>query len=147
MDPIPLKKIYYDPLARGPWCRTPYPNHPWGCPNIKKGCIADRPDFKDIVELYHWFAVVEEFDLKKHAEKMKVHNVFWTERQCRNPLYWQGGVRKRLREKAQALGGDIILDIPEASGVDVFKTMVEVGIVLERKPDIVRKVMLIGRKI
>jgi hypothetical protein len=147
---IPLKTIYYDVRARGPWCRFPYPGHPHGCPNIKKGCLADRPDFKTIADLYEWSAVIEEFDLKSHAEYMKAriwadHKKEWTDRQCRNPLYWQGGVRKRLREKAEALKGDIVLDIPEACGIDVFKTMASVGIILERKPDTVRKVMLVGK--
>jgi hypothetical protein len=41
--------------------------------------------------------------------------------------------------------GDIVLDIPEACGINVFETMANVGIVLERKPDIVTKVMIVGR--
>ena len=72
----------------------------------------------------------------------------WTDRQCRNPLYWQGGVRKRLREKAQKVANispnSIILDIPEACGIDIFETMVRIGIKLERNPDIVKKVMIVG---
>ena len=72
----------------------------------------------------------------------------WSDRQCRNPIYWQGGVRSRLMKKAQRLNGDIILDIPEASGVDVFKTMAEVNIILEKShPNIVRKVMIVGFEI
>ena len=89
--------------------------------------------------------MVEEFDLKAHAAKMLKKLPDWSDRQCRNPLYWQGGVRSRLRKKANALNGDIVLDIPEACGIDVFLTVAEVGIVLERKPDIVRKVMIVGR--
>ena len=37
-----------------------------------------------------------------------------------------------------------MLDIPEACGVDVFATMAKIGVMLERNPRIVRKVMLIG---
>jgi len=67
---------------------------------------------------------------------------------CRNLLYWQGGVRSRLKKKTYAKyrQGDIVLEIPEAHGIDVFKTMALFGIELERNPDVVRKVMIIGRK-
>jgi hypothetical protein len=105
-----------------------------------------RTDFALLPKDIRWVAIIETFDLKAHAEKMKAKHPHWSERQCRNPLYWQGGVRKRLREKAEKLNGDIILDIPEACGVEVFETMKLVGINLERKPDIVKKVMFVGWK-
>ncbi len=155
---IPLKTVIYDPFARnGTWCRAPYENHPKGCPNFIKGCTAKRPDFREIADQYVWFAVTETFDLKAHAERMKAKHPHWTERQCRNPLYWQGAARSSLKRQALAnagqlncLGsganGDIVLDIPEACGINVFETMALVGVILERKPDIVIKVMLIGKK-
>lgn len=165
---IPLETIIYDPFARnGTWCRSPYENHPKGCPNFTKGCTAKRPDFKTIADQYDWFAVTETFDLKAHADKMKAKHPeqikngkvvpAWTERQCRNPLYWQGTVRSSLKRQALAevgqlncLGseanGNIVLDIPEACGVNVFETMALVGVILERKPDVVIKVMLVGKK-
>src|SRR5208337_4592264 len=131
MTPLayPLKEVIYNHEARGPWCASPYAGHPHGCPNLVKGCTTRRPDFLSIGENYNWCAVVEEFNLKSHAEYMKAkiwaeHQKEWTDRQCRNPLYWQGGVRKRLREKAQRIAStspnSIILDIPEACGVEVF---------------------------
>jgi len=69
----------------------------------------------------------------------------WSDRQCRNPLYWQGGVRKRLKEKCRAFGCNIILDIPEACGVEVFETMKNAGVIIDRHPETVIKVMLVGR--
>jgi hypothetical protein len=39
------------------------------------------------------------------------------------------------------------LDIPEACGINVFETMANVGIVLEKKPQTVIKVMIVGRKL
>jgi len=155
-EPILLKTVHYDPMARGPWCRSPYHNHPNGCPNFPK-CIQAREDFRELAKRYPvWYAVVETFDLKAHALDMMAKHPerigkkgqilpAWTEQQGRTPIYWQGGVRKRLREKARALHGNVILDIPEAHGIDVFSTMAEVGIILERTPNIVRKVMLVGR--
>lgn len=149
---IPLTLIAYDSRARnGDWCCNPYPGHPHGCPNFSKGCTTIT-DFTKYMDTYLWYAVVEEFDLKAHAAAMKEKHPGWSERQCRNPLYWQGGVRKRLREKAERLDpklhewGHMYHSIPEAAGVDVFKTMLHVGIILDRHPDIVRKVVFVGIK-
>lgn len=144
IDVFHLEKIVADKRARGAWCATPYPGHPHGCPNLKTECIQDRPDFLSIAQDYNWYAITERFNLKDHAAKMKVKYPDWSERQCRNPLYWQGGVRKRLREKCDAWGWDILLDVPEACGIDVFRTMEKVGVHLERKPDMVIKVMIVG---
>ena len=153
---IPLKTVHYDPAARGLWCRSPYPNHPKGCPNFPK-CIQERPDFKVIADKYRWYAVVEIFNLADHMQIMKERHPLWTERQCRNPLYWQEGVRAKLRAKAELVAGqrnqyghylkneNIILDIPEACGINVFETMEGIGITLERtSPLTVKKVMLVG---
>lgn len=149
---IPLEKIIVDPMARdGTWCCHPYPGHPHGCPNFPKGCTKISFDHPRIGGHYtRWFAVVEEFDLDAHAAMMKAKHPEWSDRQCRNPLYWQGGVRKRLKEKAWRLWpklrewGNIYTPIPEAWGVEVFETMQLVGVIIERHPGIVRKVAFIG---
>ena len=144
---VPLTEVVYDPKARdGRWCTLPYPNHQKGCPNFPR-CTKSRKDFQDYIG-YNWFAVIEEFDLKSHADRMKKRHPHWTERQCRNLLYWQGGVRSRLRKKAQKFSfvGDIILDIPEANGVDMFRTMANHGIIIKRdKPMNIKKIMLVGK--
>jgi hypothetical protein len=145
---IKLETIVYNIFARnGNWCCSQYENHPHGCPNFKKGCTKTRPDFKEISNSYTWYAVIETFDLKAHAERMKIKHPHWTERQCRNPLYWQGTVRANLRNKTVVMQGDIVLDIPEACGINVFETMKKVGIILERKPDTVRKIMVVGKRL
>ncbi|MCK9591419.1 MAG: hypothetical protein M0Q91_05350 [Methanoregula sp.] len=165
-DAIELEHIIYDPSARnGKWCCAPYENHPHGCPNFTKGCTSKRPPFTELISKYdHWYAVVEIFNLKAHAEKMRADHPehigkngkiisAWTERQCRNPLYWQGTVRHNLKLKAERLNDyfeyfygsrGFLLDIPEANGINIFETMAKVGIILERKPDIVKKVMIVG---
>lgn len=143
---LKLDEVVYDPRARGAFCKHEYEGHRKGCPNWPV-CIEKRPDFKEFGHLYEWYAVMEVFDLKAHAEKMKLAHPGWGDRMCRNLLYWQGGVRKRLYQKAVNAGLDIILDIPEANGIEVFLTMAKVGVTLERKPDTVVKVMLVGRKI
>ena len=148
---IELETVIYNPWARnGTWCKAPYPNHPKGCPNYKR-CLSNNPDFRTLFQTRSplgWYAVVDEFDLEAHAAHMKAAHPTWSGRQCRNPLYWQGKVMKRLREAAEAFlassGGGTILEIPEACGVEVFETMAKAGVILERTPRIVRKVMLVG---
>lgn len=146
---IPLPEIVYDIRARdGTWCKLPYPGHKRGCPNFPK-CPSRFEDFNNLQERWdHWFAVIEEFDLKTHAGKMKLIHPEWTERQCRNLLYWQPSVKYRLRNKAYAYwGGDCtVLEIPEACGINVFATLSKVGVIIDRNPIIVRKVMFIGKR-
>ena len=147
---ILLETVVIDIRARdGTWCAKYYDGHPKGCPNFPK-CKKSRPHFNTF-QGYDWYAIVEPFDLKTHAEKMKEKHPKWSERQCRNLLYWQNGVRSRLRKKAEKfavqLMGDIILDIPEANGVQVFDTMEKHGLVLERKkPNTIHKIMLVGKR-
>ena len=143
---IELKEIVYDIRARdGTWCKLPYPNHPKGCPNYPV-CPNKYPDFKALSG-FKWFAVMIEFDLRRYAEMAKEKHPLWTTRQCRNLLYWQGKVRSALRKKIRiyAQPFDIILEIPEACGINVFETMALVGIQIDRHPDIVKKIMLIGK--
>jgi len=158
-DIFRLDEVIYDVRARdGTLCCLPYPlphpDHPLGCPNFPR-CRDKYPDFKTL-EGYEWYAVVEEFDLKSHAERMKKKHPNWTERQCRNLLYWQKGVQKKLKDKAikftaekRFLGDNfsLLLEVPEACGIDLFATMEKVGVKLQRNPDLVRKIMLVGRKI
>lgn len=145
---IRLPEVVSDKRARdGTWCRLPYPGHPKGCPNFPK-CPAEHPDFQNLNGL-SWHAVIEEFDLQAHAERMAEAHPKWTARQCRNLLYWQGGVRKRLTQKAHRNYdpfADVLLVIPEACGVNVFETMAHVGVHIQRtKPNRIIKVMLIGK--
>jgi len=145
---IPLHTVVYDERARdGTWCMAPYPNHPKGCPNFPK-CCESRTDFNEYQD-YDWFAVVEEFNLKNHAEKMKEKHQGWSERQARCVLYWQNSLRKRLREEVQKfavpLMGDIILDIPEACGINLFATMAKHDLYLKTNPDMVYKIMMVGK--
>ena len=151
-DIIPLQEIVYDIRARdGTWCTLPYPDHPKGCPNFPD-CVMAKPHIHSTNLLDRsWYAVLEEFDLKKHAEEMKKKHPNWSDRQCRNLLYWQNGVRSRLRKKTESyinpLSDDIILEIPEACGINMIETMSKAGIKIQTDhPDNVIKVMLIGRK-
>ena len=152
---IPLNKAHVslDERARGKWCLLPYPNHPKGCPNYgkKQICPPFSKPFHEIIEPpFH--IVIESFDLEAQAKKMKKKHPEWSDRQCRNLLYWQKGVVKRLKEKAKKFINSqnedfVLLEVPEANGVNVFKTCENVDIILERVPQrIIRKIMIIGTK-
>ncbi|MFC1486940.1 hypothetical protein ACFLRN_04540 [Thermoproteota archaeon] len=147
------ENIILDGRARGPWCMLPYPNHPRGCPNYGKKPKCP-PFSKTLHELIvsPFYLVVWSFDLDSQANRMKKLHPKWSDKQARCLLYWQGSVRKKLLDEARTFINSkndnlVLLEIPEANGVDVFKTCNVVGIPLERKPKkLVRKVMLIGKK-
>ncbi len=143
---IELKEVVYDVRAKdGTFCKLPYPRHPHGCPNFPT-CILKHQDILKFQGL-KWFAVIEPFDRKAHAEKMKLKHPDWSIDQCRCVLYWQKGVVSRLTDKAVHYRdiGDILLTVPEASGVHVFDTMAKVGVTLEREANFVQKVMFVGK--
>ena len=149
-DYIRLEKVLWTYKARdGTFCCLPYPDHPKGCPNFPT-CIENNEldDCYSPTQL-QWYAMVEEFDLEAHAKNMKAKHPDWSKRQCECVLYWQGHVRKILREKAEKvcseIGGCVVTLCPEALGVNVFGTMARVGIILRKNPTLVRKIAFVGK--
>lgn len=146
------KDMVFDRRANGQWCKLPYPDHPKGCMNYNKkiGCPPKAKFFLDIVT-NPFFLVTQKFDIAKHAQRMKKLHPNWTNRQARCVLYWQGSLRKKIREEAKEFIDSqnkdlMILEIPEANGVDIFKTCKNLGIILDRNPQkIIWKVMIIGK--
>ena len=134
------------------WCKLPYPGHPKGCPNYGKKAICP-PAVATIDRVFDlerpcWF-VVEKFDLGAHAKRMKEKHPKWSDRQCRCVLYWQAGVKSRLKEKTKLILynklGTIATDCPEAMGVNVTTTLRRLGLPIKNKPDgTVYKVALVG---
>lgn len=131
-------------------CRRPYPDHPRGCPNYghKEGCPPFVPLFDEKYDCTQGvYAIITEFDLKEHAGRMKAKHPLWTERQCRNLLFWQGKARKNLKAEISRFlvshprhGVEMA---PEALGVNVTRTLRNVGIYLEWPPrDIARQVAM-----
>lgn len=151
--PLNEKQISLDTRARGKWCLLPYPNHPKGCPNYgkKQICPPFSKPFKELVES-PFYLVIQTFDLEAQAKRMKERHPHWTDRQSRNCLYWQRGLMKRLRIEARKFidsqdHGLMLLEIPEANGVDLFNTCKNLGIILERHPrKTVKKMMMIGKR-
>jgi len=145
--------IFDEKAMNGEWCKLPYPNHPKGCPNYGKrnACPPFTKPFNEIIK-EPFYLVIEKFDVIAHAKKMKERHPDWTERQCRNLLYWQKSVVSRLKKKAYSFakskGEDfIVLEIPEAHGVNLFITCKNIGIDLQIHPqDVIRKIMIIGKR-
>lgn len=87
--------------------------------------------------------------LRKKCYCPTTYKNVWTERQARCNLYWQRGVKRRLRMQCESFIHNyypecIYILIPEAMGVNVFRTAYKHGIILRRNPDIVYKIALIG---
>jgi hypothetical protein len=152
---IPLRErdLILDSRARGPWCELPYPGHPKGCRNFgkKKACPPCSRSFEDLV-VPRYFLVCKPFDLETHVERMRSLHPNWSERQARCLLYWQGSLRRKTREEAISFINStkdnlLLIDTPEATGVDVFETCRRIGMTLEKNPTkTVWKIMIIGKK-
>lgn len=149
------------------WCKLPYPNHPKGCPNYNKNplCPPNSKYMKYILEQYNYFYLIyTDFDLKSHREKMLLKHPNWTNRQANNLLYWQGSVKKILKDiikkiyrlnpnskkyllfcgsglKDKIFNQNNIYSM-EAVGIDVFKTLKNNDINFEYKPR--NKVILVS---
>ncbi len=146
-------KLVIDYRARE-WCKLPYHNHPNGCPNY--GNREDCPPKAEKVENYfnltlpHWLAIVD-FDLESHKNKMKIIHPDWSDYQLKCVLYWQGGVRKKLKELCEDFIFENITEnieyrtCPEAMGVHVISTMKKLGYKISKNiKNTVYKVTLIG---
>jgi len=144
-------------LIRG-LCRRPYPNHPRGCPNWgkRKTCPPKAALLHEVLDLERpvW-AVWNAYPLDRHMVKMRDRHPGWTDRQLRNPLYWQGTARKELRGELKRFidsfrwGRDMpprrVVGCPEACGCNLTATMRQVKIVLAWPPmTIAYQIVLVG---
>ena len=136
----------------GKWCQLPYPNHRKGCPNYGKNPLCPPLLSQDPKILDKWdefVLIYAVLDFKTYLEQMKTLHPEWSERQLRNPLYWQGSVKKHLRhavvreclnyrEPFDFLGaGSGFKNKPsiEAIGVNVMEMYKLNGIDFETKPE------------
>lgn len=134
--------IVIDPLVRK-LCYRPYPNHKKGCPNYGKkvGCPPEAPIINGILDVNQpiW-AIWNIFDFAGHCKNMQNKHPGWSKRQTECCLYWQPKARKQLRTiiKDFLIGhrGLIIVQCPEACGVDLTATMQSIGHQLEWPPKI-----------
>jgi hypothetical protein len=152
---IRINKLIFTRKTRN-WCQLPYPAHPRGCPNAYNGkCPYDNSLWiTDLIDLNRpmWF-VYSEFDVTAHAARMRAAHPTWTDRQCRNLLYWQPTSRKQMKERAIALMKTLnntatarIITLPEYRGVNVYATAAHAGLKLDKinNVDICRHIALVG---
>ena len=133
-------------------CRLPYPGHPKGCPNAGKrvSCPPEAP----MLSPGRYLLVAVQFDLAAWAARMKEKHPAWSDRQARCCLYWQGQVRRELREYVWHIGPYRSADspveyIPEAGGANIDLMMKTLGHPLQWRPpiDFVWKVALILKEV
>jgi len=144
-----IEKVVIDLRARE-WCKMSYPNHPKGCPNYgqRDACPPQAPIWNNVMQKPYILVAVN-FNLQEWANKMKEKHSNWSDRQCRCCLYWQGKVRKILKEECKKIISKnsklVVSYCPEAMGVHVFETCYKVGIKLHKNPqDIVWKIAILG---
>ena len=145
-----VKRLVIDYRARE-WCKLPYPNHPFGCPNygMRDSCPPNAPLIQDYIDLSQplWLTVIV-FNLAEHILKMKQGHPSWSDRQAKCVLYWQGSVNKELRLQSSrfAKANNLLYTLcPEAMGVQVIKTAQLIGIPIKPRPtDYVYKIALLG---
>ena len=124
-------------------CFKPYPGHRKGCPNFgkKAGCPPQVPMINKLFDLSKpvW-AIWNVFDLAAHCDRMREAHPDWSKRQVECCLYWQPTARKQLyyisveflqEHKDKDL---MVISCPEACGVNVTKTMLDIGHELEWPP-------------
>ena len=105
-------------------CTRPYYAHSKGCPNYRKknGCPPNQPLIDKVLDFNKdLFLIYTEFNIRKHAKRMRKMHPEWTERQIYNCRLWQPTARKMQRqEEERARKEHNLTDIigsPEAHGV------------------------------
>jgi len=134
-----ISKIYFEKRFMD-MCGLPYPGHPKGCPNFnknKKGCPYTTPLINEIVDITKPIYLVGiDFDLEAYEKKMKKKHPNWTNRQCRNVLYWQSKHKKELKKLLlnfiKPFDKNLFTTMkPEAYGVNMCATVRQIGIKLD----------------
>jgi predicted metal-binding protein len=130
------KLITYDKSIQG-LCKKNFYGHPKGCPNFgaKQGC-PPQPLINKVLDFSQEMYVVHtEFPVGVFAQRMKDAHPGWNPRQWYNPRLWQPKARKIQRteeEKAKKqYSVEMIIQNPEAHGIDVTDMMQKIGIGLQ----------------
>lgn len=142
------------------WCKLEYPGHKNGCPNFglktHLHCPPHCPKIEEYINLKKpiWMFICT-FNLNKHVEQLRAKHPEWTDKQLYCCLYWQGTARKHLKNELEIFMKSRLdypeltfTNLPEAMGINVFKTLKRLGIKIEKNPkSFVHKIALIGYKL
>lgn len=143
-----------------------------GCPNYnsKQGCPPGAELFDKKFDLVQpVFAIWNAFDFKSHVKRMKMLHSSWSPAQLACCYYWQPTARKQLTKELiyfmllhpdyhvavafykgldkdlRGLYSRIIPSPPEAMGVEVGKTIADIGINIWPIEDTTYQIALAGR--
>jgi len=145
-------KLIITPKTRE-WCKIPYPGHPKGCLEYgrRPECPPQASLIQDAFDLTKPnFLIAYEFDIQTWAANMSERHRNWSYRQCRCCLYWQGHIRKELRDSCEYLIQELFPDMtyhmtPEAMGLMVIRTARKLGLPILTKPqNIIYKIAFMG---
>ena len=161
---IPLKTIIAHPWFRR-WCYIPYDNNLSGCPNCER-CSNKYSNFDTMFDLSSYekiheyrydsyrpdiILIIRPFKLAEWSKKMLDEHREWTQKQANNSRYWQNGLMGILRTDCKEFCNNHLnytfLDIPEATGVNLFATCRHNRFTLKKNPTkIINKMMMVGLK-
>lgn len=110
-------------------CKKPYYGHSKGCPNYGKRDICP-PKMKLVNEILDMnkniYTIGIKFDLSNHFFKMRKNHPEWTERQVKNCLYYQKGMKNDLYKYVKnviEINDKLIIYKPEACGINLIKML------------------------
>lgn len=145
MNLIELAKLVIDHSVRG-LCKKSYHGHPRGCPNhgSRPTCPPQAPLIEDVIDMNKdTYVIFNIFPFGEHVERMRLKQPGWSERQLACCLYWQNTARKQLREQIKVFEACyhnnldwLIIQCPEACGVNITATMATIGHNLEWPPKV-----------
>ena len=122
-------------------CYRAYPGHKRGCPNYDKrdSCPPKCLKIHQVINLEKSIYIIwNKFTFWKHRMRMKGLHPEWSDRQTKCCLYWQPKARQQLQNEIykfrQKHPNYKVVKVPEATGVNVTKTMKTIGIKLEWPP-------------
>lgn len=145
------KIIFYSEKVQD-LCKCHYPNYPKGCPNYgkKETCPPQAKLINYILDLNkRVYLIWTDFDVGKHARRMKKKHPHWSEKQMYCCRYWQSTARKIHKEEIEKLQEKYkfkkVIRSPEGNGVNVFGLMKKMGVVLEWPPRKITRVISLAQ--
>jgi hypothetical protein len=133
-------------------CNYSPPQYPKGCPNYgkKKGCPPGVPLIDEVLDLSKSIYIIwTDFNVGKHAKRMKKKHPLWSKKQAYCCRYWQSTARKihrlEIERWQKKYNFKKIVRSPEAHGVQLFGLMKKIAVVLEWPPRKITRVISLAQ--